>query len=95
MTFADIIYAASLLGMLVSGAILVFKERLDMFDRILLVCLCIMLPLVFAGVGFSQSKLPGTDATMTDVRAMINECEVDLPRSQNCVVDIMVRPEQK
>lgn len=39
------------------------------------------------------SALPGTDATRYDLKEMVEECEVDLPRNQNCVIDINVRPE--
>lgn len=55
---------------------------------------CIGLAVIIAAANMaSYSKLPGTDATRKDVIEMINECETDLPRTQNCVIDIMVRPE--
>jgi hypothetical protein len=37
--------------------------------------------------------LPGTEATVVNIKEMISECQADLPRNQNCVIDIGVRPD--
>jgi hypothetical protein len=67
-----------------------FGDDLDTLSRI---GLMLLLLLNFA-IGWGQvAPLPGTDATIKDMRDMISECQVDLPRSQKCVIDIMVRPE--
>lgn len=52
--------------------------------------------LVFVAISLGSkigSALPGTDATRYDLKEMVEECEVDIPRNQNCVIDINVRPE--
>lgn len=37
--------------------------------------------------------LPGTDATVADLRIMIQECQEQIPRNQKCVIDLQVHPD--